>query len=67
MKYLKLENHLIPVLNIARVSREFEDGTDDEGNEVQFVKTIIHMKSDSDVEVDEDFDVVCECLNPIKA
>lgn len=65
MRYLKLENHLIPILNISRVEREYEDGFDENQKPVLYEKVTIWMKDGSSIEPDEDFDSICACLNPI--
>lgn len=64
MRYLQLEKHLIPTLNILRVEREFEDDENDET--IQYETVYIHMKDGTSVLVEEEtFDDICSLLNPI--
>lgn len=65
MRYLQLEKYLIPVILIKYVEQEETDGVED-GVEVVYTTTVIHLRDGTDVIVDEDYDVVCELLNPPK-
>lgn len=67
MRYLKLENHLVPVLNISRIEREYEDSQEVGEEDLLFEKVTVWMKDGSSFEPDETFDQICECLNPEKS
>ena len=70
MRYLKLENHIIPIINVSRVSREYVEGDPGEGEDPDMMYEVVtvHTKDGSEVIVDETFDVVCSLLyNPISA
>ena len=62
MRYLQLEKHLIPIILIKRVEQGEEEGEED-GQVVSFLSTIIHFRDGTHLQVDEDFDEVCELLN----
>ena len=65
-RYMQLEKHLIPTILIKYVSQEEEDGVDDDGvTPVTYVSTVINFRDGTKLTVDEDFDVICELLNPI--
>jgi hypothetical protein len=64
MKYLQLEKHLIPIILIKYVSVAELEATE-EGEPIIYISTAIHFRDGTEIVVDEDFDVVCELLNPI--
>ena len=63
MKYLQLDKHLIPTILIKRVERREVDGQD-EGVPVIWMYTYIHFRDGTELIVDEEFEDVCEMLNP---
>lgn len=64
MKYLQLEQHLIPIILIKRVEQAEEEGEED-GTAMIYLSTVIHFRDGTEITVEEDFDIVCSLLTSI--
>jgi len=64
MKYLQLDKHLIPTILIKRIEQREEDGVDN-GAPIVWLLTVIHFRDGTELLVDEEFEDVCDLLNPI--
>lgn len=64
MRYLQLEQHLIPVILIKRIEQREEEGIE-EGAAVIYTSTVIHFRDNTELTVDEEFEDICNMLNPM--
>ena len=61
MRFLKLSQHLIPLINISYIQQVEEPGLED-GVEVTYVTTHITLKTGEVIECNDDFEMLKKLL-----